>query len=434
MKLLNTLMFTLAISNSNVLLANTFKTEKWNTQSGVPVVFYQAMEVPMLDISIAFAAGSAYDGPQFGLSSLTTHLFNQGSSGENATQIADKLAEKGSQFNAENNRDMATFNLKTLTEKEALNQSVNTFSQIINHPDFTDEAFEREKRQSLMAIEQTHESPEDVALLNFFKTLYLNHPYAHPVNGTKETVNSINKNNVVDFYKKYFVSNNAILVMVGAIDSKAAHGLAEKITKDLPKGSSAELIPKASQFPQQKQIKISFPSSQTVIRLGQIGIDHQNQNYFSLLVGNYILGGGTLVSRLGTEVREKRGYTYGVNSQFVPMHGQGPFLISLSTQNAKTEDALKVTKDTLNSFIKEGPSEDELNAAKQYITGSFPLSLASNHDIATLLLRMNFYHLPDNYLDNYVTHINNVSAEEIKMAFKQTIDPDKLLLIRVGQS
>ncbi len=414
--------------------ANTFKTEKWVTPNGVSVVFYQAMEVPMLDISLAFAAGSAYDGSQFGLSTLTSQMIDQGNSGLDATTIAESLADVGAQFGAETSRDMVIFNLRTLITKEALDQSKKTFTQIINHPDFPDEVFAQEKQQLLMAIQQAEESPEDVANVSFFKNLYQQHPYAHPVNGTIETVNGITKNQAVDFYKQYYVGSNAVLVLVGAIDSQSAHQIANEITQELPKGNPASIIPKAAQLINAEEKAIPFPSSQTMVRLGQIGIDHHNPNYFPLIVGNYILGGGSLVSRLAIEVREKRGLTYGVTSQFSPMPGEGPFIISLSTQNKEAANALSVTKATLNTFINEGPNQEELDAAKQYLTGSFPLSLASNKSIATLLLRMAFYQLPDDYLDTYVNRINAVTSDEIKKAFKQQVNPNKLLLITVGKS
>lgn len=434
MKILNVLTTALIISFSQNALSNSFKTEKWLTQNGTQVVFYKAMEVPMLDITIAFAAGSAYDGKHFGLSALTTHLMNQGNAGKDATTIAESLANTGAQFDAETSRDMTVFNLRTLTNKAALQQSTDTFTQIISHPDFPDDSFAREKKQQLMAIEQVEESPDDVASLNFFNTLYHNHPYAHPVNGTKETLTTINKNQVVDFYKKYYVANNAVVVMVGAIDSERAHQLAEQLTHDLPQGKSAQIIPKAAPLDSAEKINIPFPSSQTVVRLGQVGIDHHNPNYFPLMVGNYILGGGSLVSRLSTEVREKRGLTYGVDSQFVPMPGEGPFIISLSTRNDQANTALDITQNTLNGFINNGPNKEELNSAKQYLTGSFPLSLSSNRTIAALLMRMAFYHLPDNYLDTYVARINAVTDQQIKQAFKEQVNPEKLLLVTVGQS
>lgn len=434
MKIFSTLITAIILSVSHPAVASTFKTEKWQTNNGGRVVFYQAMEVPMLDISIAFAGGSAHDGNQYGLSALTTHMINQGNAGKNATSVAEALADTGSQFDSETNRDMVTLSLRTLTSKEALPQSIRTFNQIINHPDFPDEAFEQEKKQLLMAIEQADESPDEIANINFFHALYKQHPYAHPVDGTKATMSAINKKQIVEFYKQYYVASNAVLVMVGAIDSPKAHQLAEQLTQDMPKGTPAAAIAKAPQLTKAEKIHVPFPSSQTIMRLGQIGIDHQNPHYFPLMVGNYILGGGALVSRLAIEVREKRGLTYGISSQFTPMPGNGPFIISLSTKNKQAANALKITQDTLSSFIDNGPNAQELKSAKQYLTGSFPLSLASNRSIASLLLRMAFYQLPDNYLDNYVTQINMVTVDEIKEAFKQEVHPDKLLLVTVGRS
>lgn len=169
MSVLRAFIISFSVIFSHNLFANSFKTEKWQTKNGVRVVFYQAMEVPMLDISLAFAAGSAYDGKYFGLSALTTNLINQGNSGKDATTIAEALADTGAQFNAETSRDMVVLSLRTLTSKEALQQSTKTFSQIISHPDFPKKAFAREKDQLLMAVEQTEESPDDVAIQNFLK-------------------------------------------------------------------------------------------------------------------------------------------------------------------------------------------------------------------------------------------------------------------------
>jgi zinc protease len=180
-------------------------------------------------------------------------------------------------------------------------------------------------------------------------------------------------------------------------------------------------------------VGVKFPSSQTVIRLGQLGIDHHDKNYFPLIVGNYSLGGGALVSRLALEVREKRGLTYGITSEFAPMPGLGPFVISLSTKTNQAETAMEVTRKNLAAFMETGPSADELRAAQQFLTGSFPMSLASNRNIAKTLLKMEFYHLPNDYLDRYIDNINNVTTEQIKQAFTQTITPNDLLQVSVGK-
>lgn len=413
--------------------AEPFATEQWQTSNGARVIFYPAMEVPMLDISIAFAAGSAYDGEAFGLSALTLSMLNQGNNGMTAATLAEKLAETGAQLEAAGGKDMVVLNLKTLTRQDELKKASELFTVILTHPDFPQDAFQREKSQQLMALVQAQDTPDEVANLTFFQMLYQHHPYAHLGLGNQETVNKISLDEVRDFYKKYFVANNAIIVLVGAIDKHQAEQLAERLTNELPAGQKAPDIPLASELSEDMNVEVPFPSSQTVIRLGQLGITHHDKRYFPLIVGNYILGGGSLISELGTELREKRGLTYGAYSQFSPMPGRGPFMISLSTKKNQAKTALEITRNTLASFIKNGPSEQELRAAKQYLTGSFPLSLASNRSIADILLKIAFYHLPEDYLQNYISRINAVTREDIRQAFQQLIIPNKLLQVTVGK-
>lgn len=424
---------TLVLLLSTHLYANSFKTEKWLTENGTKVVFYQAMEVPILSINIAFAAGSAYDSTHFGLAALTGRMLAQGSANLDANQIAEQLADTGAQYSNETSRDMAAFSLNTLNNEAALNQAIATFTLMLTKPAFHIDSFNHEKNQQLIALSQSLESPDDVANKAFFNLLYKTHPYGHPINGNNESVKSLSLLQVRDFYKRYYVASNGVLVIVGAINSEKAHALATQITKDLPMGKPADPIEKATPLSNPETANIPFTSSQTVIRLGQIGVSHANPDYMALNVGNYILGGGALVSRLSDEVREKRGLTYDVNSQFIPMPGEGPFIISLSTKTTQAQEALKVTQDTLNAYLSTGPTLEELNGAKQYLTGSFALSLASNSNIANTLLRLTFYNLPDDYLDTYKARVEAISIDDVKQAFDRLIHPDKMVLIQVGK-
>lgn len=417
----------------NQAIAASFHTQSWQTKNGVHVVFYPAMEVPMIDISIAFAAGSAYDGEAFGLSALTTQMLNQGNGGFDASKIAEKIESTGGQFGAEASRDMVSLNLRSLTRADALKEATDAFSLIINHPDFPESVFSRVKNQQLMAIKQALESPDEVANQTFFKALYHDHPYAHPINGDTAHVSALTLQQVQNFYHRYFVGKNAVLVLVGAINTETAHQLADTLTMNLPSGQISPPVPTASPLTKSESLNITFPSSQTMIRLGQLGITHQDPLYFDLLVGNYILGGGALVSDLAIELREKRGLTYGVYSQFSPMPGMGPFIINFSTRNNKASEASQLTRDILLSFIKNGPTDKQVQAAKQYLTGGFPLSLASNRNIAEILLKIAFYHLPDDYLNTYLQHINAVNAQGIKNAFQTKILPNRLLEVAVGK-
>lgn len=418
---------------NSVGIAGSLPIQRWQTKQGTPVVFYQAMDIPMLNISLAFRAGTAYDKQNFGLSTLTTRLLNQGNDGLDADTLANQFAETGAQASNENNRDMIVMHLKTLTEKEALKKATHLFVRMVKQPDFPKKAFEREKNQQRMAIKHALESPDEVANQTFFRALYQAHPYAHPINGELKTLDAITLKDVRHFHQTFFVSQNATLVLVGALSRTEAELLAEQITLNIPKGKKAPHIPNAKPLPEEMDINVPFLSSQTVLRLGQLGINHHNPLYFPLLVGNYTLGGGSLVSRLAEELREKRGLTYGVHSQFIPMPELGPFVIGFSTQTTQAEMAEKLTRDTLKAFVQTGPNAEELKAAKQYLIGSFPLSIASNQSMAGILLKIAFYGLPDDYLDTYTQQINAVSTQQIQTAFQKNVQPDSLLQVMVGK-
>lgn len=417
-----------------LLHANTpLQVESFTTASGIPVMFYQTMDVPMLDINIAFHAGSAFDGQQFGLSALTTHLLSQGSKHQTANDIADQFANVGAQFKAESSRDMILLTLRSLSKPEALNPAIQTLASILQHPDFPNDAFLSQKNQQLIRIRHTQESPEDLGDQVFFQALYQSHPYAHAIDGNQKTVDAITQADVQHFYKRLFTKKNVHIVIVGAIDKTKALALSNTLTQDLPTGERASVIPIAHPLTTEMDIEVPFDASQTVIRIGQLGISHLNQHYFSLIVGNHILGGGSLVSQLAHELREKRGLTYGAYSEFTPMPGIGPFVIRLSTRHQQAKLAETVTRETLTAFIKSGPSKQELADAKAYLTGGFPVALAGNENLAKILIRINFYDLPKDYLSHYIEHINAVTDQDIKEAFQELINPNKLLQVSVGK-
>lgn len=418
---------------SPVIAQAKMTIERWHTQNGTEVLFVNAPAVPMVDIYVAFGAGSAYDGKAYGLSALTTELLSQGSGDKSADEIADKLADSGAQFNSNSSRDMAVVSLRTLTESKALAQALTTFESILNRPSFTGKAIDRERQQLITAIKQGHQSPNTVANELFFEKLYGNHPYAHPVLGTEKTLADIDGKQIKQFYKQYFVGANATMSIVGAINKQQAKSIAEQLTHAMAKGKKpAPLVKAKSQQTYQTQ-RVDFPSNQTAVRIGQLGITHHDNNYFPLKVGNYILGGGTLVSRLSNEIREKRGLSYGISSMYLPLPAVGPFIINLATKNNQAKQAIDVTLDTVNAFVAAGPTDAELKAAKQYLTGSFPLSLATNRAIAAMLLKIGFYQLPLNFIDTYTDKVNAVSQEQIKQAFAKQLHPKQLLLVTVGQ-
>lgn len=416
-------------------VSDTFPVKRWRTKKGSRVAFYQSSEVPMLNIHVAFAAGSGYDGKHFGLSALTTALINQGNAGLSETAIAKKLADVGAQFDKRSGRDQAVFSLKTLSSAAELNKAVDTFGLILGKPDFVTKSVQRELKQQLTALIRSQEVPEELANMALFQKLYGTHPYAHSILGNPESLRKMTTQDIQSFYKKHFVASNAVVVIVGDVSQERATRIAEQLTQYLPQGEPTALLPDVVPIATEKNetVKIPFPSKQTLLRLGQIGIDHRSRDYFDLTVGNYILGGGTLVSRLSNEVREKRGLSYGVGSQWIPMMKEGPFLISLATQASQAKTALKITQETVARFVEQGPSETELQAAKKYLCGSFPVLLSSNANIAQVLLQATFYGLPNNYLETYRARVNAVTVASIQKALKKHLFPEKMLLVAVGE-
>lgn len=218
------------------------------------------------------------------------------------------------------------------------------------------------------------------------------------------------------------------------MDRPQAEALAERVIGKLPAGEAAPAIPEVVPLTKPQLVKQSFPASQTHIQVGQPALSRNDPDYFALHVGNYILGGGGFVSRLTTEIREKRGLSYSTFSYFAPMRQNGPFIMGLQTRNDQADEALKLLNETLKEFIDNGPTADELKAATQNITGGFALGLDSNAKIIDNIAAIGFYQLPLDYLDSYTSKVDAVTIEQIRDAFKRRLQPDNMVTIMVGGS
>jgi len=166
--------------------------------------------------------------------------------------------------------------------------------------------------------------------------------------------------------------------------------------------------------------------------MGAPGIARNDPDLLALSVGNYILGGGGFVSRLTEEVREKKGMVYSVYSYFSPRKQRGPFLINFQTKKTQVDEALSLVKKTLNDFIDNGVTEEELAAAKANIIGGFPMKIDSNKKILSYLSVIGFYDLPLDYLETYNDKIAAITTEQIKAAFQKHLNPEKMVTVIVG--
>jgi zinc protease len=405
--------------------------ETWQI-NGTRVMYVYAPELPMVDVRVVFDAGSARDGNKPGLSTLTNLMLNRGAGEWNTNQLVERFDGVGAELSKQSLRDMAVVSLRSLTEKEWLKVALDTMAAILQEPVFDANELEREKNSIYVALKNQQEDPGDVASLAFYKALYGDHPYASPDLGTRESVASITREDLQAFYKKYYVANNAIIAIVGAVDKKQARQIAMQLVGPLESGEKAPLIDEVPSLNEAVTIRKQHPSSQTTILLGHPGNYRGDPDYFALYVGNHVLGGSGFGSRIMKEVREKRGLAYSSYSYFSPMRRKGPFLMGLQTRNDQAEEALKIVRDTLSTFIEQGPTEDELQHSKMNITGGFPLKLDSNKDILAYIAMIGFYDLPLDYLKNFNTNVERVTIEQIRDAFQRRIDPNKMVTVMVG--
>ncbi len=405
--------------------------QHWQTSNGARAYYVPAPALPMVDIRIIFDAAGARDNIP-GVALMTNGLLEEGTGEMGADAIADAFAAVGAQFGSSSHRDMSVINLRSLTQADLLDKAVSTASKLISEPSFPEESLERERKRLLIALQGKKQSPGAIASEAFFAALYGDHPYANEATGTEESVQQITRQHLIEHHQNYYVGRNAIIAIVGAVDRQQAEQLAEILLGKLPAGEAAKAIPEVASLKQAERIKKAFPSSQTHLLVGQPAIKRGDEDRFALFVGNHILGGSGLVSRLSEEIREKRGLSYSTYSVFSPMRQRGPFRLGLQTRNDQADEALKILMQTLEEFMTNGPTAEELEAAKKNIIGSFALNLDSNSKIIESIAMIGFYQLPLDYLDTYTTKVDAITIEQIKDAFKRHVQSDKMVTIMVG--
>jgi zinc protease len=430
------LLFLLAFCLGSGLVYAGPTIQHWTTSNGARVYFVPAPGLPMVDVRLAFDAGSARDGEQPGLAQLCNSLLDDGTGELDADQIATRFEQVGARFSTTTYRDMAIVDLRSLSEAGMLRTAARTTAQLLASPSFPPEALERERQRALVALQERQQSPDAIADDAFMAAVYKGHPYASPTAGTVAGVNGISREDLANFHARYYVGHTATVAIVGDLDRAAAEDLAWVLVKDLKSGRAAPLLPPIATPPNgyvdQRTLRIDYPSSQTHILIGQPGISRDDPDYFPLYVGNHVLGGSGLVSRISEEIREKRGLSYSAYSYFTPMRQRGPFTIGLQTRNDQADEALQVARKTLRQFIDDGPTATELKESKQNITGGFPLRLSSNKKIVGMLAMIGFYQLPLDYLDTFTTRVEAVTLKDIRDAFARRIHPDSMITVLVG--
>lgn len=426
--------------------------QSWSLDNGARVLFVESRSIPVLDLSVEFDAGSRRD-PQdkAGVAELTNAMLARGlresgasdasnnpsnapnsSSAEPAmseAQISDTLADTAAQRGGGAGSDRAGASLRTLGSQPERDTAVKLLARILAHPSFPENLLARDKARVIAAIREEDTKPEAIGSKAFWRLMYPSHPYGRQQ--TVQSVESITRDDLVAFHNTHYVANRAIVSIIGDISRAEADAIARQLTVRLPQGTPLPALPPVEQPPARSE-NIAHPASQAHIMLGMPAIARGDPDYFPLLVGNYTLGGGGFVSRLTREVREKRGLSYSVYSYFNPMAQPGPFQAGLQTQKEQAGNALNVVRDTISAFLRDGPTPQELKAAKDNLTGGFALRIDNNKKILDNVAAIGFYNLPLNYLDTWTANVSKVSAADIKAAFNRRLALDKMSTVVVG--
>ncbi|WP_194721174.1 M16 family metallopeptidase [Noviherbaspirillum malthae] len=428
--------------------------QSWSLDNGARVLFVESHSIPVLDLSVEFDAGSRRD-PQdkAGVAELTNAMLARGlretgtadaanaSNAANAAnapnaepamseaQISDTLADTAAQRGGGAGSDRAGASLRTLVSQPERDTAVKLLARILAHPSFPENLLARDKARVIAAIREEDTKPEAIGSKAFWRLMYPSHPYGRQQ--TVQSVESITRDDLVAFHNTHYVANRAIVSIIGDISRAEADAIARQLTVRLPQGTPLPALPPVEQAPARSE-NIAHPASQAHIMLGMPAIARGDPDYFPLLVGNYTLGGGGFVSRLTREVREKRGLSYSVYSYFNPMAQPGPFQAGLQTQKDQAGNALNVVRDTISAFLRDGPTPQELKAAKDNLTGGFALRIDNNKKILDNVAAIGFYNLPLNYLDAWTANVSKVTAADIKAAFNRRLALDKMSTVVVG--
>ena len=406
--------------------------QNWQTPQGARVYFVESHELPMLDISVDFPGGSARDpAGKAGLAQLTHGLLDQGAGGLSDTEIAHRLADVGAVMGGVFDRDRAGVTLRTLSSPAEKTAALEVLARVLQQPEFPQAVIKREKQRLISGIREAEADPGTVADKAFYRALYGTHPYAHDEAGDPAAIEKLTRSDLQAFYRAHYSAPNAVIALMGDISRAEAEAIATRLAAGLSKAARVAELPKPVPAPV-SDARIAHPSTQSHVLVGAVGMARGDPDFFPLIVGNYTLGGGGFVSRLMKEVRDKRGYAYSVSSYFNPLRQAGPFQIGLQTKRAQAKDAIALSRDVLAGFLKDGPSAEELAAAKANLTGSFPLRLDSNKKILDNVAVIGFYGLPLDYLDNYQQKVQAVTVDDVKRAFSRYVRPADLMTVTVA--
>ncbi len=406
------------------------KLNEFVLNNGLEVMFVKKENLPIINLNLLVNAGSKFDpSNKNGLAYLTSLLIDEGAGKYNSLELDDAIESLGSIFNISTDND--SVHLSMLTLKENIEQSIELLSLIFQAPNFLQDDFHREKKKLLSKIIQNQNEPSYIASTNFDEIIFEDTVYQNSVIGEKESVENITNNDVIGFYKKYYQANNSKLIVVGNINQNE---LEQALNNYFTQESSDELVKlKEPEFKEQKSkfyLIHKKGAAQSEIRIGHISELRNEDDYFAKAITNSILG-GQFSSRLNLNLREDKGFTYGIHSYFGYHKDAGYFEISTSVNSKDTGAAIVEIQKEING-IKSEIFDEEIEFTKSYLVKRFPAMFETYSQISNHLSTLLKYNLSKNYFDTYIERITNCTRNGIEKTAKEKIKNDDLIYLIVG--
>jgi zinc protease len=414
--------------------------EKLDGFKGAKAYLVQTKSLPMVDIEVSVDAGDRYDpAGKSGLADMTAGLMNYGVRGEkgalNEAQIADEIADLGANIGLSVSGERAILRIRTLSRKDLRDRAVQLAASMLSAPTYDTNIVIREKQRTMTSLLEAETKPEYVLDRRFKKMVYGSYPLADTP--SVKSVGTITSTDLQQFHKQFYRGDRMIVSIVGDIDTVQANEIVQTLLKRIPQsGPAIPPLPELQRSPveplTQREVQIPFDSQQAHIVMGMTAVARNNPDYFPLLVGNYILGGGGFVSRLMGEVREKRGLAYSVFSYFAPGKDNGIFQAGLQTKSDQGSMALGVMSDTIAKFIADGPAVSELIAAKANLINGYPLRIDNNRKLLDNVSSIAWNDLPLDTMEIWTKQVEAVTLEQVTEAFQKYLAMDRMKIVVLG--
>ncbi|MBI3301330.1 MAG: insulinase family protein [Deltaproteobacteria bacterium] len=399
--------------------------------NGATLLVAERPGISMVVMTILLKTGAAVDpAGKEGLANLTAELLTRGTKKHSAQALAEELDFLGASLGVDADYESTTISLTTLTKN--LEPALSLLAEVLLSPTFPTAELNRKRKEIEGRLKSREDQPGWVAQKTFLEKLYPQHPFGRQVEGKPATLATLTQADVKKFHQTYYRPNNAIIALAGEISQEQAitllrTHLAGWQPADVPSIAWPEVRPLAGE-----RVTVDKKVSQANVILGQTGIARSNPDYYAVQLMNYILGARGTESRLMKRIREEMALVYHVGSNFTVRKHAGPFTVALQTKNASATQAVAESLQVIRQFIEQGTSEEELAAAKAYFINSFPLRLASNRDVVTLLPVLEFYELGLDYPDRYADLIGQVTLEQVQAAARTYLHPDQFLQVVVA--